>query len=248
MAALAEHGDPVAELHRLVEIVGDENDRLADFTLQAQELALQPVAGDRVDRTERLVHQQHRGIGGQRPRHPDPLTLSAGQLRRIPRAVDGRVEPDQLEQFGDPAPDAGLVPAQQAGNGRHVRIDRLVRKEPDLLDDVADAPPQGHRIDRRDVLAVQVDAAGRRLDQSVDHLHGGRLAAAGRPHERDELARLDVQAELRDGRGAVGVALGDAVQPDHRPSAPGRRRPGGNVRGAQLVVHAVIFRDRPGRS
>ena len=48
--------------------------------LQPQKLLLQPVADDRVDRAERLVHQQHGRVGGERPGHADPLALAAGEL------------------------------------------------------------------------------------------------------------------------------------------------------------------------
>ena len=79
--------------------MGDEEDRLADLRLQAQELVLQALAVDRVDRAEGLVHQHHRRVGGERPRDADPLLLAAGELRRVAVAELG-VEPDQLEQLG----------------------------------------------------------------------------------------------------------------------------------------------------
>ena len=78
-AAALEDGDAVGHLDRLVDVMGDEDDRLAHLRLQPQELVLQPLAADGVDGAERLVHQHHRWIGGQRPRHPDPLALAAGQ-------------------------------------------------------------------------------------------------------------------------------------------------------------------------
>ena len=37
-------------------------------------------ARDRIERAERLVHQQHRRIGGERARDADALPLSARQL------------------------------------------------------------------------------------------------------------------------------------------------------------------------
>ncbi len=45
--------------------------------------------------------------------------------------------------------------------------DRPVREEPDLLDDIADPAAQLHRVDLRDVLAVDQDPARGRLDQPV---------------------------------------------------------------------------------
>ena len=80
VAALAEDRHLVAELDRLVDVVGDERDGLAELGLQPQELLLQPVADDRVDGAERLVHQHHRRVGGQRAGDADALLLAAGEL------------------------------------------------------------------------------------------------------------------------------------------------------------------------
>ena len=98
-AALAHDRDPVAHLDRLVDVVGDEEDGLADLRLQAQELVLQALAVDRVDRPEGLVHQHHQRVGGERAGDPDALLLAAGELRRVAVAELG-VEPDQLQQLG----------------------------------------------------------------------------------------------------------------------------------------------------
>lgn len=90
--AAAEHRDLVAELHRLVDVMRDEHDGLAQFALQSQDFGLQVLPDHRVHCAERLVHQQDRRIRRQRAGHPDPLLLPAGQLRRIP-VGQLRVEP-----------------------------------------------------------------------------------------------------------------------------------------------------------
>ena len=82
--------------------------------LQPQELLLQPVAHDRVDGAERLVHQQHQRVGGQRAGHADPLPLAAGELVRVALGVACRVEPDQLEQLVDPGRVALACPSRAA--------------------------------------------------------------------------------------------------------------------------------------
>ena len=100
LAALLEDRDLVAHLDRLVDVVGDEDDRLAQLGLQAQELVLQPLAVDRVDGAERLVHQHQRRVGGERAGDADALALAAGELGRVAVAeVAG--EADQLEQLLD---------------------------------------------------------------------------------------------------------------------------------------------------
>ena len=79
-AAPFENGDPIAELHGLVEIVADEDDRLLQFLLQQQQFVLQLVADQRIERRERLVHQQNVGVGGECARQPDALLHAAGQF------------------------------------------------------------------------------------------------------------------------------------------------------------------------
>ena len=108
LAAHPQHRDLVAELDRLVDVVGDEQDRLAELGLQPEELVLQLLADDRVDRAERLVHQHHRRVGGERPGHADALLLAAGELVRV-AAGELRGQADPLEQLeaAARAPSAG---------------------------------------------------------------------------------------------------------------------------------------------
>ena len=48
----------------------------------------------------------------------------------------------------------------------------------------------------------------------ADHPKGGRLAAAGGADEHQELARLDLEAEVVDRQHAAGEALGDVLEAD----------------------------------
>ena len=113
-AALAEDRDPVAHRDRLVDVVGDEDHRLRDLAVQPAQLLLQPGARDRVERAERLVHQQHRRVGGERAGEPDALALAARELRRVALRVR-LLEPDELEQLrrplADPLPSASRAAA-----------------------------------------------------------------------------------------------------------------------------------------
>lgn len=83
-AAGAHHRDHGAQFDGLVDVVGDEDDGLAQFVLDAQEFVLQSLADHGVDGGERLVHEQHGRIGGERPGHADALLLTAGELVRVP--------------------------------------------------------------------------------------------------------------------------------------------------------------------
>ena len=70
----------------------------ADLAVQPAQLRLQAEARDRVERAERLVHQQHGRVGGERAGEADALALPAGELCGVARRVV-RFEPDELEQL-----------------------------------------------------------------------------------------------------------------------------------------------------
>ena len=73
-----EDGDLVRHLHRFLQVMRDEDDGLAQGLLHAQELILDHLAIDRVDRAERLVHQHHGRVGRQSAQDTDALLLAAG--------------------------------------------------------------------------------------------------------------------------------------------------------------------------
>ena len=72
-----------AEVDRLVDVVGDEQDRHAEPLPQRPDQVLQVGPGLRVDRGERLVHQQDLRLVRDRPGDRDPLLHPAGELPRI---------------------------------------------------------------------------------------------------------------------------------------------------------------------
>ena len=160
-AALAQDRDPVADEDRLVDVVGDEDDRLPDLAVDPQQLLLQPGARDRIEGAERLVHQHHGRVGREGAREPDALALAAGELRGVAGAVVARGQVDEVEQLVDARGGLGLRPAEQARDGRDVLRDGHVREEAHLLDHVADPAPQLGLVQRVDALTVDADVARR---------------------------------------------------------------------------------------
>jgi hypothetical protein len=71
-----------------------------------------------------------------------------------------------------------------------------VREQADLLDHVAHAPPERVGVHAGDVVALELDAPARRLDQPVDEPHRRRLAAPRRADEDDDLSLGDVHGEV----------------------------------------------------
>ena len=188
---------------------------LRTWDCSLQELVLQMLAHHRVDRAERLVHQQHGRIGGQRAGHADALALAAGELLGVAVAVRRGVQADQVEKLGGARTGLAALPAEEMRDGRGVLQDRLVREKADLLDHIADTAPELDGVDGGYVVPVQEYPAAGRLDEPVDHLHRGGLAAAGRSDERDQFALGDLERQVVDGCRPVRVPLGDVLETDH---------------------------------
>ena len=75
-----EHDDAIGHVHRLVDVVRDVDDRLARALPDPEELLLHQLTCLRIERRERLVHQQDRRLHGQRARDPHTLAHAARQL------------------------------------------------------------------------------------------------------------------------------------------------------------------------
>ena len=73
----------------------DENDGPPLKLMDTHHFLLQRLAGNRVERTEWFVHEQHFRIGRQRTRHADALLLSAGKLVRIAPTKLRRIKAEQ---------------------------------------------------------------------------------------------------------------------------------------------------------
>ena len=73
--------------------------------VQRAKIVAERVAGQGIERAERLVHQHDARLCGERPRHADALALAAGEFMRQAVAIVRAVEPHQIEQFVDPRGD-----------------------------------------------------------------------------------------------------------------------------------------------
>jgi hypothetical protein len=88
-----------------------------------------------------------------------------------------------------------------------------VREQRRRLEDEADVALP--RRQERDIVGVEIDAPVGRLDEPGDHPQRGRLSAARRPEEGDELAVRHFQVEAVYGDG-LAVALRDRGQANGR--------------------------------
>jgi hypothetical protein len=80
--AAAQHHHPVPEPNCLPHVVSDEQDGQVPLGGDPVELVVQHVPGHRVERAERLVHEQHVRVLGEGAGQRDPLPHAAGQLVR----------------------------------------------------------------------------------------------------------------------------------------------------------------------
>ena len=122
----------------------------------ARQLAPQVVSQRSVERRKRLVEQQERWLRRERARQRDALLLAAGDL---PRAAP--FEALQAEHLDRDAPRALRAASPAAMRERELDVlgDGHVRKERQLLHDVADAAILRRQVDLR--LAVERDCARR---------------------------------------------------------------------------------------
>ncbi|CAM5183264.1 hypothetical protein CDEN61S_04238 [Castellaniella denitrificans] len=224
-AAARHHQDLVGEGHGLDLVVGDVDQRQAQFVMDLLELAAQFPFQVGIDHRQRLV-EQHRGhVRAHQPAPQGNLLLGVG--RQIGRAL---VEPGgQVEHFGDAA-DALADPVFRhlavAQGKRQVLAHRHGVVDDGELEHLGDVALLGRGAGA--VHAVEADGAVRRRDQARDDVEHGGLATARRPQQGVGPAVLedDVQRQQR----IIGVGTDDARvavrQPEFdarhvRPPAPG---------------------------
>ena len=183
----------------------------------------QPVhllAGEGVERAERLVHQQHGRLVGKRPHKGGALLHAARKLTR--KAAAKTFEADAVQQFVDP--DAIGLGALDLEGEVDVGVEVAPGQEVGLLEHHADLGVwAGHR------LAVEQHLAGGEAMQPRHRPEQRGLAAARRADDRDDLAIHDVERATVDGEQVARpgvVHLGGALHPEFGlRGVPGRHRP-----------------------
>ena len=160
---------------------------------------------------ERLVHEEDRWLADDRPTERDPLALPTGE--RFGLAVEQLVEAKDLAGIRHAPLNlvlrrlAQLQPKGEVVVHAHVRVERVA------LEDHGDVA-----VLRRDVIDHAVadqEPAVADLLKAGHATERGRLAAAGRSDQDEELAIIDLEVEVVHGEDVAGVAL-DHVVKGHR--------------------------------
>ena len=114
--AVAQHGDPLPERHRLDLVVRDVDGRHAEPLVQLRELGAHRHAQLCVEVRERLVHQERLRLAHDRAPHRDALALAA---RRAPPAC------------GRAARRARAIFATSSTRRSHLRLRQLLQLQPE---------------------------------------------------------------------------------------------------------------------
>ena len=193
--AHAHDRDAVAHRHGLDLVVSDVDRRRAELVLELRDLGPHLDTQLGVEVRERLVHEEDLRVADDRSAHRDPLLLASRKLPGLAREIRRQVE--ELRRPRDPVVDVLLRRLPQPQAERDVVRDRQVRVERVVLEDHRDVA-----ILRREVVHDALPDRDRPvadLLEARDHAQRGRLAAARRPDEDEELAVLDVEREVLHG-------------------------------------------------
>ncbi len=200
-----EHRHPVAQIERLLLLVGDEDGRDPDPLDERPQLAPGALAQRRVQVGQRLVQEQHSRLPSERAREGHALLLPPRELLHAPP-----LEPLEAHQPED-LRHLGVVRAPPGESKRDVLSDVEVGEQRVMLEHHPTASLC--RRHRRHVLPREHDATGvGGLEPSQQAQHCG-LAAARRAEQHENLAARDFQREGSDGHG-VRPLLAHTVQGD----------------------------------
>ena len=183
--------DARADLDRLLDRMRDEQHREAGVLPELQQLVLHLAPGQRIQCSERLVHQQHVRLHRHAPGDRHALLHAARQHVRI--GVDELGQADLVDIGLRPLIGLGRTQPAAGGERKH---DILAHRLPgqqlvELLEHHhAVRPGLG------DVVALETDTAFGRLQIAADRLQQRRLAAAGgaEQHEAVGIEHLEIDA------------------------------------------------------
>src|SRR5690348_6042714 len=188
----AHDDDAVGQIDRLVDIVGDEEDGFAVALPDAQQLRAHHLPDLRIERAERLVHQQDLGLDAERAGDADTLAHSARELmRKMP--LEG-AQAHHLEMTARDFLARLRRKAFQLEAELDVLQDRAPGQEREILEDER-AVPAG----RGDLASIEADRAGARPQQRRDQHQERALAAAGGADDGHELAVADREVDIVEG-------------------------------------------------
>ena len=175
-------------------IVRHHDDGLAELLVQARQDGEHFLRRGRIQIPRRLVGQNQSGIGDNRSGDRDALLLAAGKLPRI--VVHPVAQADQLQRRGRVLHPLLLLQMRQRQGQLHVLHRRQHRNQIEGLENESDilvAPVRDLAVaELAQIVPEHADLAAGRGIHRRDQVQQSGFTGAGRPHERHELALLDI--------------------------------------------------------
>ena len=171
--------------------------------MQRAIIVAERIAGEGIERAERLVHQHDARPCRQRPRNADALALAAGSSCGSRSRYCARSSRTRSSSSSTRAAISAGRRAEQFWRDADIAGDAQMRKQPAALEHIADPPPQPDRIDVAHVLALDRDGAAVGLDQPVGQPQQRGLARAGAADDGEEFALGDLERDVVDGLDAA---------------------------------------------
>ncbi len=214
------HQRDAVAAHRLVHEVRRDEDGDVIASRQTDQQRPELVARDRIDAGGRLVEDQHVGAVDDRAGQRQPLLEPQRQVARDCTRMGDEVE--LVEKPVDPRGDLRAVDTEEPRVKREVLADRQAAPEREVLRHEPDAPA-GLDVVRIGRLAKQPRLAFGGGQEARQHLHRGGLSAPVRAEEAEDLASLDLEADVAHG-GEIAEAPGKALGDDRGFALPRRAR------------------------
>ena len=205
------HRDPVAQAHRLHLVVRHVDGGRSEAPLELLQFVARQIAQLGVEVTEGLVEEEHVRLADHRPRERDALPLSAGKLARL--ALEQPVDAEHRGRLAHALVDGFRVDLLRLEGEGDVLLNRHVRVQRVALEDHRDLA-----LARRQIVHHAVaddDVAGGLLLEPGDHAEQGRLPAAGRTEQDEELSFASREVDAVD-RGVLLEDLADRLRLDRR--------------------------------
>ena len=174
--------------------MGHVNHRRLQLVMQIADLEPHVATQGSIEIGQRLVEEKRLGLAHDGATDCNALALTAGQLSRPPIEIVGEIE--DMRRVLDLLVDRSLVLAIHLQRKGDVAVDAHMRIERIGLEYHRQAA-FGRRLVGH-VLAIDDDAAAAQVLKTSDHAQQGRLSAAGRADEDNELAIIDFKVDFRE--------------------------------------------------
>ena len=224
-AALLDNGTVVQNRHAVADflnhahLVGDDDDRDAQFAVDLLDQLQDGVGRVGVKGTRRFVAEQHLRVGRQGAGNGNALFLAAGQLGRV--GVGFVRQADQLQQFAGAGLGLFLRDLGKLHREHNVAQAGPLHQQVELLEYHRNFAAGGAQVSRIQVLhlfPVDDDAPLVGAFQHIDAAYQRRFSGARHTNDAVDIAIPDGQVDVvqRDDRATLrGKALGQVLQFDH---------------------------------